>query len=159
MKVLSNWVEQYLNESAYLLVKNSKCSSLSIPLCFPVWGVKTSGVYRLQMTIITDKLGRTTSRQWQWIKEEVLLYFFTYDEELIKKYVHSLIGESLGLVSVSRLKVPRLSVSSRFRTKFTRLSHLGLNSDEKFSDSLVSVSSRLLQFYSVSSRSRPDLDE
>ena len=69
-----------------------------------------------------------------------------------------LIGENLGLISVSRLKVPRLSVSSRSRTKFWRLSRLGLVSDEKFSDSLVSVSSRLLQFYSVSSRSRPDLD-
>ena len=68
-----------------------------------------------------------------------------------------LIGESLGLVSVSRLKVPRLSVSSRSRSKFWRLSRLGLVSDEKFSDSLVSVSSRLLQFYSVSSWSRPDL--
>ena len=66
--------------------------------------------------------------------------------------------ESLVLVSVSRLKVPRLSVSSRSRTNFWRLSRLGLISDEKFSDSLVSVLSRLLQFYSVSSRSRPDLD-
>ena len=60
-----------------------------------------------------------------------------------------LIGKSLGLVSVLRLKVPRLLVSSRSRTKFWRLSCLGLVSDEKFSDSLVSVSSRLLQFFSV----------
>ena len=67
--------------------------------------------------------------------------------------------ESLGPVSVSRLKVPRLSVSSRSRTKFWNLSHLGLVPDEKFWDSLVSVSSRLIQFYSVSSQSRPDLDE
>ena len=70
----------------------------------------------------------------------------------------TLIGESLGLVLVSRLKVPRLSVSSRSRTKFLRLSRLGLVSYENFSDSLISVSSRLLQFYSVLSRSRPDLD-
>ena len=40
--------------------------------------------------------------------------------------------ESLGLVSVSRLKVPRLSVSSRSRTKFWNWSRLGLVSDEKF---------------------------
>ena len=67
--------------------------------------------------------------------------------------------ESLGLVSVSRLKVPRLSVSSRSRTKFWNLSRLGLVSDENFWDSLVPVSSRWLNFYLVSSRSRPDLDE
>ena len=67
--------------------------------------------------------------------------------------------ESLGLVSVSRLKVPRLSVSSRSRTKFWNLSRLGLVSDENFWDSLVLVSSRWLNFYLVSSRSRPDLDE
>ena len=64
-----------------------------------------------------------------------------------------------GLFSVSRLKVPRLSVSSRSHTKFWNLSHLGLVSDENFWDSLVSVASRLLQFYLYSSRSRPDLDE
>ena len=67
--------------------------------------------------------------------------------------------ESLGLVSVSRLKVPRLSVSSRSRTKFWNLSRLGLVSDENFWDSLVPVSSRWFNFYLVSSRSRPDLDE
>ena len=67
--------------------------------------------------------------------------------------------ESLGLVSVLRLKVSRLSVSSRSRTKFWNLSRLGLVSDENFWDSLVPVSSRLLQLYSVSSRSRSDLDE
>ena len=66
--------------------------------------------------------------------------------------------ESLGLVSVSRLKVPRLLVSSRSRTKFLNWSRLGLVLDEKFWDSLVSVSSRLLPFYSVSSWSRPDQD-
>ena len=40
--------------------------------------------------------------------------------------------ESLGLVSVSRLKVLRLSVSSRSRTKFWNWSRLGLVLDEKF---------------------------
>ena len=39
-----------------------------------------------------------------------------------------------------------------------KLSHLGLIPYENFSDSLVSVISHLLQFYSVSSRSHPDLD-
>ena len=52
--------------------------------------------------------------------------------------------ETLGLVPVS-YKIFEV-VSSR-----------GLVSDEKISDSFVSVLSRLLQFYSVSSRSRPDL--
>ena len=74
-------------------------------------------------------------------------------------YQRSVKDESLGLISVSRLKVPRLSVSSRSRTKFWNLSRLGLASDENFWDSFVSVSSRLLQFYSVSSQSRPDMDE
>ena len=67
--------------------------------------------------------------------------------------------ESLGLVSVSRLKVPGLSVSSRSRTRFWMLSRFGLVSDEIFWDSLVLVSSRWFNFYLVSSRSRPDLDE
>ena len=67
--------------------------------------------------------------------------------------------ECLGLVSVSRLKVPRLSVSSRSRTKFFNLSRLGLVSDENFWDSLVPVSSCWFDFYLVSSRSRSDLDE
>ena len=49
----------------------------------------------------------------------------------ILHFLESLIGESLGLVSVSRLKVPRLSVSYRTHTKFWRLSHLV--SDENFS--------------------------
>ena len=40
--------------------------------------------------------------------------------------------ESLGLVSVSRLKVPRLLVSSRSHTKFGNWSRLGLVSDENF---------------------------
>ena len=64
--------------------------------------------------------------------------------------------ESLGLVSVSRLQVPRLSVSSRSRTKFWNLSRLGLGlvSDEKFWDSLVLVSSCVLQFHLVLSWSR-----
>ena len=53
----------------------------------------------------------------------------------------------------------RLSASSGSRTKYWRLSRLGLVSDENFSDSLISVSSCLLQFYSVSSWYRPDLDE
>ena len=59
--------------------------------------------------------------------------------------------ESLGLVSVSRLKVPRLSVSSRSRTKFLNWSRLGLVSDDKFWDSLVSFHSILLSLVSVSS--------
>ena len=67
--------------------------------------------------------------------------------------------ESLGLVSVSRLKVPRLSVSSWSRTKFWNLSRLGLVLDENFLDSLIPVSSRWFHFYLVSSWSRPDLDE
>ena len=58
---------------------------------------------------------------------------------------------------VSRLKVPRLSVSSQSRTKFWNLSRLV--SDVNFWDSLVPVSSRWFNFYLVSSRSRPDLDE
>ena len=59
---------------------------------------------------------------------------------------------NLGLhFFVSRLKVPRLLVLSRSRTKFWRLSRLGLVSNENFSDSLISVLSRLLQFYSGSS--------
>ena len=81
--------------------------------------------------------------------------FQTFFEQLTN--LKALIGESLGRVSVSRLKKTRLSVSSQSRTKFLRLSRLGLVSDENFSDSLVSVWSRLLQFYSVSSRSCPDL--
>ena len=40
--------------------------------------------------------------------------------------------ESLGFVSVSRLKVPRLSVSSQSRTKFWNLFRLGLVSYEIF---------------------------
>ena len=67
--------------------------------------------------------------------------------------------ESLGLVLVSRLKVPILSVSSRSRTKFWNLSHLGLVSDENFWGSLVPVSSRWFNFYLFLSQSRPDLDE
>ena len=67
--------------------------------------------------------------------------------------------ESLGLISVSRLKVQGLSVSSRSRAKFWNLSCLGLVSDEKYWDSLVPVSSRWFNLYLVSSRSRPDLDE
>ena len=67
--------------------------------------------------------------------------------------------KSLGLVSVLRLKVPRLSVSSRSRTKFWNLSRFGLVSDENFWDSLFLVSSRWFDFYLVLSRSRPDLDE
>ena len=67
--------------------------------------------------------------------------------------------ESFGLVSVLRLKVLRLSVLSRSRTKFWNLSRLGLVSDENFWDSLVPVSSRWFNFYLVMSRSRPDLDE
>ena len=63
----------------------------------------------------------------------------------------SLIGESLSLVSVSRLKVTRLSVLSRSHTKFLRLSRLGLISHEKFSDGLVSFASILLSLVSVSS--------
>ena len=63
----------------------------------------------------------------------------------------SLIGESLSLVSVSRLKVTRLSVLSRSHTKFLRLSRLGLVSHEKFSDGLVSFASILLSLVSVSS--------
>ena len=61
--------------------------------------------------------------------------------------------ESLGLVSVSRLKVPRLLVSSRSHTKFLNWSRLGLILDEKFWDSFVLVLSRLHLFYSVLSRS------
>ena len=75
------------------------------------------------------------------------------------KSLLSVKNESLGLVSILRLKVPRLSVSSRSRTKFWNWSRLGLVSDENFLDSLVSVSSRWFNFYLVSSRSRPDLDE
>merc|ERR1719312_2245896 len=78
-----------------------------------------------------------------------ILYGVYYDT------IHSTVkDESLGLVSVSRLKVPRLSVSSRSRTKFWNLSRLGLVSDENFWDSLVPVSSRWFNFYLVSSRSR-----
>ena len=60
--------------------------------------------------------------------------------------------KSLGLVSVLRLKVPRLSVSY----KFWNLSLLSLVSDEKFRDSLVPVLFLLLHLYRVLSRSRPD---
>ena len=52
--------------------------------------------------------------------------------------------ESLGLVSVSRLKVPRLLGSSRSHTTFLNWSRLGLVLDEKFWDSLVLFSSILL---------------
>ena len=55
--------------------------------------------------------------------------------------------ESFGLVLVPRLKVPRLSVSYK-------ILELVLSQMKIFG----TVSSRLLQFYSVSSRSRPDLD-
>ena len=54
------------------------------------------------------------------------------------------VAETLGLVPISY--------------KNFQFSCLGLVSDEIFSNSLVLVSSRLLQFYSVSSWSRPDLD-
>ena len=57
---------------------------------------------------------------------------------------NSLIGESLSLVSVSRLKVTRLSVSSQSRKKFWTLSRLGLVSDEKFQT--VLSQSRLVCF-------------
>ena len=53
----------------------------------------------------------------------------------------ALIGESLGLVSVSKQKVLRLLVSSRSSTKFWRLSRLGLVSFASILLSLVSVSS------------------
>ena len=75
--------------------------------------------------------------------------------------------ESLGLVSVSRLRAPRLSVSSRSRSNFRGWSRLGLVSWGKFCR--VSSRSRLggknfiqsrlglvsgVKIYSVSSRSR-----
>ena len=56
--------------------------------------------------------------------------------------------KSLGLVPVLRLKVPRLSVSYKI---------LELVSSQM--KNFGTVSSLLLQFYSVLSRSRPDLDE
>ena len=58
--------------------------------------------------------------------------------DLVMYVIVSLIGESLGLVLVSRLK-------------FWRLSHLGLVLDENFSDSLVSFALILLSHVSVSS--------
>ena len=75
--------------------------------------------------------------------------FQTFFEQLTN--LKALIGESLGRVSVSRLKKTRLSVSSQSRTKFLRLSRLGLVSDENFSDSLVSFALILLSLVSVSS--------
>ena len=82
--------------------------------------------------------------------------YYTFFLEVL---IEAVKDESLDLVSVSRLKVLRLSVSAPSHTIFWNLSRLGLVPDERFWDSLVSVSSRLIPFYSVSSRSHPDLDE
>ena len=76
-------------------------------------------------------------------------YFKLFVESKEYQSKMALIGESLGLVLVSRLKVPRLSVSSRSRTKFWRLSRLGLVCDENFPDSLVSFASILFSLVSV----------
>ena len=65
----------------------------------------------------------------------------------------------LGLETKGTKTLGRVLVSSRSRTKFWNLSRLGFVSDENFWDSLVPVSSRWFNFYLVSSRSRPDLDE
>ena len=68
---------------------------------------------------------------------------------------------SEGRESRSRLGLEtegtRLSVSSRSRTKFWNLSPLSLVSDENFWT--VQVSSRWFNFYLVSSRSCPEMDE
>ena len=61
--------------------------------------------------------------------------------------------ESLSLISVLRLKVTRLSSCPGLVQNFESC----LISHEKFSDSLVSVLSRLLQLCSVLSLFRPDL--
>ena len=53
-------------------------------------------------------------------------------DKKINKMREAVKDESVGLISVLRLKVLRLSVSSRSRTKCLNLSRLGLVSDEKF---------------------------
>ena len=73
------------------------------------------------------------------------LSFFIWKLEPVKE-------ESLVLVSTSKLKTKTLG------PVLVLCKILELVSDEKFWDSLVLVSSCLLQFYSVSSQSRPDLD-
>ena len=63
-------------------------------------------------------------------------------DKKINKMREAVKDESLGLISVSRLNVPNLSVSSQSRTKFWNLSCLGLVSYKNFGT--VSSRSRLV---------------
>ena len=107
----------------------------------------TSLKRKIMEVIEEDQLECTNNERLSWAKPHSGQKPKNENDLWQKTTLDAVKDESLGLVSVSRLKVPRLSVSYKI---------LELVSSRM--KNFETVSSRLLPFYSVSSRSRPDQD-